>query len=368
MRVYIINFISLMMVGLLAERYMRHKAVARLYCFYVWLQMTLIAAVRWGNGIDYNYYYNNFYKLAYAQGWSEVIQHQNEIGYAVFTRSISFFTENIIVYLFLFYGAVYGLLMLYIYKYCEIKWIAVTAFIAFDYFAMSFCFMRQSMAMVIGLFVLELVKQRRITGAILLTVTASLFHTAALSLLLYMLVSCVDFSNKNIRLGAVITSAAFYIGFDFILEHLLVGPFAKYSGYIGTEFMNGNHILVVFYPVFVFAMVMLFHKQLLKRDEEIKYLIPVMFLGVVFSIMTTKHYVIERVGLYVTLYNIRTVSQIVSLFKEGLSKLYYRLAIASTLLICMGAFVFGMQNDRYWILPYRVNETYLNEVELIRIN
>lgn len=366
MRVYVLNFIILLGMGLLVQRYARHKAVRIFYCSYSWLQMTLVAALRWQNGVDYNQYYNTFYEISYANSWAEVLQRREELGFLMFNRAMSYITGNIIVYLFVYYGILFALLMWYVYKYSEIKWSTVTAFLALDYFAMSLCFMRQSMAMVIGLFALETIKRRKWYWTIPLVLLASLFHSSALILLLCLAFSYVDFSQRKTQVIAVGASVVLFFGCDFLLEHILVGPFAKYADYLDSQFMAGNHVLVVFYPLFVFVLMMYFSKKLCKADRDFKNLIPVLFLGTVLSILSTKHYIIERMALYITIYNIRVVAQILALFKNKAKKWNYQLAVYSAVLISIGAFAFGIMNDRYWIRPFRLNEQYLYQVDFLK--
>lgn len=366
MEVYIINLSILIVLGLIAERYVKHKAVRIIYCSYSWLQLTLIAALRWGIGLDFNQYYNTFYAVSNASGWAELLQRREEIGFLFFNRLVSHITGNIIVYLFLYYGVMFALLMFYVYKYSEIKWSTVAAVLAFDYFAMSLCFMRQSMAMVIGLYVLEMIKKRKWYWAISLTLAASLFHASALILLVCLVASYLDFSKRSIWMTAVIISVVLYVGCDFILEHVLIGPFAKYADYLESQFMAGNHVLVVFYPLFVFGLIVYFRKQLCKADKNFKNLIPVLFFGTVLSIMSTKHYIIERMALYIIFYNIRVVAQVLALYKNGAQKWNYQLAVYSAVIISYAAFAFGIMNDRYGICPYKLNENHLYRVEFFK--
>lgn len=222
------------------------------------------------------------------------------------------------------------------------------------------------MAMVIGLYAIEMIKRRKWYWAVLLIVLASLFHASALILLLCLMVSYLDFSRRRIQIAAVILSVGLYFGCDFILEHILVGPFAKYATYLESQFMAGNHFFVVFYSVFVFVLVVYFSKQLCEEDKEFKNLIPVLFLGTALSLLSTKHYIIERMASYITIYNIRVVAQVLTLFKNKAQKWNYRLAVCSAVIISIAAFSFGIMNDRYWIRPFRLNEKFLYEVDFFK--
>lgn len=366
MEVYVINFAVLIFIGLAAELFSEHKAAWIFFCSCSWLQLTLVAALRWSNGLDYNQYYNVFFSVSNAESWSDVLQMRYEIGYLFINRIVSHITGNIIVYMFIFHGLMYALLLLYVYKYVERKWLAVAAFVAFDYYAVSLCFMRQSMAMVIGLFAIEMIKKRKWYFAVLLTVLASLFHASALILLVCLAVSFIDFSKKKVWITALVLSVGVYFGSDTILRYILVGPFAKYRDYLESPFMNGNHFLVVFYPVFVFALVAYFYKRLCKEDKQFKNLFTVLFLGTILSILSTKHYIIERMALYITIYNIRVVAQILALFKNKMQKWNYQMAVYCAVFISIAAFAFGIKNDRYGISPFELNKSYLYHVDFFK--
>ena len=193
-----------------------------------------------------------------------------------------------------------------------------------------------------------------------------MFHASALILLVCLAVSFIDFSKKKVWITSVVLSIGVYFGSGIILRYILVGPFAKYRDYLESRFMNGNHFLVVFYPVFVFALVVCFYKGLCKEDKQFKNLFSVLFLGTMLSILSTKHYIIERMALYITIYNIRVVAQILALLKNKMQKWNYQLAVYCVVCISIAAFAFGIKNDRYGISPYELNKSYLYQVNFFK--
>ena len=91
-----------------------------------------------------------------------------------------------------------------------------------------------------------------------------------------------------------------------------------------------------------------------------------LFLGAVLTILSTKHYIIERTALYMMIYNIRLVPMIVHRFHRKKQNWNYHLAVISTLIISMSAFVFGITSDRYWIVPYKIAEEQIQHVPLFK--
>lgn len=362
MVIYIAGFSFLLIFGLATQLLPKYGQLVKVYCITAWLLLTAAAAFRWSVGLDYNQYYNTFYDISNAADWNEVFSFRYEPGYLIFTRLVTYFTRNIIVYLFLFYGLMYALLMRYVYKYAEIKWLAVIAFLSLDYFAMSFCFMRQGMAMVIGLYAYEMIKQRKSYWVVLLTLLAAMFHVSALMLLLCLFVSYIDVNQKKLFRLYVIFSLIICFGCDYILQHIFVGPFAKYADYLQSRFMKGNNILVVYYPILLFVFVVLFYKKICDSDKTFSAMFPILFLGAVLCVMSTKHYLLERMALYVTIYNIRVIPQIVSIVKAKMSKSVVCLALYGMLVLNIGAYAYGLMIDRYGIVPYRWNEMYMHKV------
>lgn len=357
MWVYVGNFLSVTVILWIAERYKENRFLRIGSFCYVWLQLTLIAALRWGIGYDYNQYFNTFYEIRSLDSFSQLLARREEIGFVLFNKGMSFVTDNIIVYLFVYYGLLYGLLLFYVYRHCEVKWCSLLVYIAFDYFAISICFMRQSMAMVIGLFAIEMMKRRKIVPCILCIGAAALFHSSALILLAALALSYVDFTKRKVQIVSAVLAVVGYFGCDLLLNYVLVGPFEKYKGYLDSFFMTRNHVFSVYFQIFLWILLMVFHKKLIEREEANKRLLLVMCLGAFLAFMTTRHYIIERMSLYITIYNIRIGPQILSLF--GKDKWNRRLAMACALVIGLGAFCFLLRADRYGIRPYQFNQGYI---------
>lgn len=360
MWVYIGNFLSITIVLLIAERFRTYRLVRIGSFFYVWLQLSLIAAVRWGVGYDYNQYYNTFYEISRIHSFAELMNRREEIGFVLFNKGMTLVTDNVVVYLFAYYGALYGLMLFYVCRYSEVKWCSVLCYIALDYFAISICFMRQSMAMVIGLFAIEMMKKRRIAPCILLIGVAALFHSSAIILLGGLALSFLDFTKRKVQIGAAVIAIVSYLGCDFFLKYALVGPFEKYQGYLDSFFMTKNHVFSVYFQIFLWVLLLVFQKKLREQDELSKRLLPVMCLGVFLAFMTTRHYIIERMSLYITVYNIRIGSQLLSLLKKD--RWNYKAAAVSALVIGLFAFAFLLRADRYGIVPYQFNQGYVHEL------
>lgn len=367
MKIYIANIVLLTLIGLLVERFSKSRRLVKVYCFYAWLQLTAIAAVRIDLGIDYSQYYHAFYAISDASDWSELFQQfRYETGYLILNRLISMFTNNIVVFMAIYHGLMYGLLIFYIYRYCEEKWIAILSFIALDYFAMSLCFMRQSMAIIIGLYAIEYMRRHKWYIVLPLVLLASSFHISALVLLLYYLLSYIKWEKRWIQIVSVIACVMIYIGCDFILDKGLVGPFERYRGYLTSRFMMGNAVMIVFYPVFCSVLFFVFRKKLEEEDQTLNNLVPMLFLGGFLTILSLKHYVVERVALYITIYNIRLIPMMVHCLYRKKQQWNYQLAVISALIISMSAFVFGITTDRYGITPYQMAEDQLEKVPFFK--
>ena len=135
MEIYIVNAVLLTLVGLAVEKFAQSKWLIKVYCIYCFIQLTMIAAFRLDLGIDYSQYYHAFYSISKAPDWVSVFQLRYEAGYLILNRLISYFTNNIIIFMGIYHGIMYGLLMLYIYRYSEEKWLSVLAFIVLDYYS-----------------------------------------------------------------------------------------------------------------------------------------------------------------------------------------------------------------------------------------
>jgi len=366
MEIYIVNVVLLTLVGLLVERFSNSKMLLKVYCIYAFVQMTVLAAVRYNIGIDYTQYYHAFLNIGKAADWSEIWSFRYEPGYLILNRLISLFTNNVPVYMGVYSGIMYALVMIYIYRYCEEKWLAVLSFIALDYYALTYCFMRQGMAMIIGLFAIENMRRNKWYFALPLVLLSSCFHASALILLFYFAVSYINWRKRWIQIAALILSVIAYIGCDFILEMVLVGPFEKYRGYLDSSFMEGNPYIMVFYPVFCVILFFILFKDIREKDDTMDKLIPMLFAGMFLTILSTKHYIIERMALYMTIYNIRIVPMLVHHYRSKKPQWSYQMATICVLIVSTSAFVFGITSDRYRIVPYQIATEQLENVPLLK--
>ena len=64
----------------------------------------MIAAFRLDLGIDYSQYYHAFYSISKAPDWASVFQLRYEAGYLILNRLISYFTNNIIIFMGIYHG------------------------------------------------------------------------------------------------------------------------------------------------------------------------------------------------------------------------------------------------------------------------
>lgn len=366
MWIYVVNVVLLTLVGLLVERVSKSRALLKLYCIYAFIQMTILAAVRYNIGIDYTQYYHAFLNIGKALDWNEVWTFRYEPAYLIVNRLISMFTNNVPVFMGVYSGIMYALVMFYIYRYCEEKWLAVLAFVALDYYALTYCFMRQGMAMIIGLFAIEQMRKNKWYFAVPLVLLSSCFHASALILLFYFAVSYINWRKRWIQISALVVSIVAYIGCDSILQMALVGPFEKYKDYLDTSFMAGNSYIMVFYPVFCVVLFFVMFSDRKENRKDLDKLVPMLFVGLFLTILSTKHYIIERMALYMTIYNIRIVPMIVSQYCKNKQKWNYQLATICALIIGTSAFVFGITSDRYRIVPYQIATDQLENVPLLK--
>lgn len=366
MGIYIVNVALLTLVGLVVERFSDSKKLLKVYCIYAFVQMTLLAAVRYNIGIDYTQYYHAFLNIGKAADWKEVFSFRYEPGYLVLNRLISLFTNNVPVYMGVYSGIMYALVMLYIYRYCEEKWLAVLSFVALDYYALTYCFMRQGMAMIIGLFAIEQMRRNKWYFAVPLVLLSSCFHASALVLLFYFAVSYINWRKRWVQLSALLLSIIVYVGCDEILKVVLVGPFEKYRDYLNSTFMAGNSWIMVFYPVFCVVLFFVVFSDMKENNASFDKLIPMLYVGIFLTILSTRHYIIERTALYMTIYNIRIVPMLVHHYCRKKQQWNYQLATICALIVGTSAFVFGITSDRYRIVPYQIATEQLERVPLLK--
>lgn len=169
-------------------------------------------------------------------------RYQIELGYQYINLLIAKITKNENFFLVIISSIVYMGIGRYIYKYSKNVLISVCLF--FCLFFSSFTSMvRQSLAMVIGLFAYQMLKEKRYVQFAILVVIAAFIHKSALVLLLLLLYKWIPYRCKYIYGIAGVIAVLSASG---ILNEILIMVLPEYQYYFSSVYASSGWLAVSF--------------------------------------------------------------------------------------------------------------------------
>lgn len=356
MGVYIGNAAAILAAGWIAHRYEDKKWVSGLYLFGIWCIWTLLGGLRTGIGTDYNHYYNLFYEAGAIQTVHDLFSQREEWLYLLLNKLVYLFSADFRVYLLLYSGLLYMGFLIFYQRYSRNLSMSLWLFTAFEFFAISLCFMRQAAAILLVLYAyVGLTKGKRLRAVILILLGAG-FHWSALCALAAVVLGEIRWSRGRV-IAACASTGILLFAMRWILPVLLHTVLSRYQVYEGTPFLENGHPALAFFPAVLGAWILYGISRTEKKweEREHRYAAIAAVLGIVMALYSCQYLILERITLYFSAYATVSIPQIRRDMKkkEQEDGFYYKTAVGMLLFISLVAFVFYLKNDRYGVVPYR---------------
>ena len=309
------------------------------------LPMFLLFVLRYKYiGVDTIGYVRFFQKEIRNYSWAEIFDVDTmrfEIGFRVYTKIISLFSDSYTFYFLINALVIFGILMRFSFKYTENPFVFFFLFITLGTYAFFETGLRQALAMVICLLAVDFVKEKKPIRFILLVVLAYFFHKSALVfLLIYPL--CLIKKYDWAIFVYVILAAVFVVGFAAFQN--LFNQLLGYE-YDVEETGNGGIFMVFVFALFAFCFFMTYDKKGEEKTENVIFHLSV--LTVIFWLLRLISRTAERVSYYYIFGLYIYFSQAMKYDKDKLSSLLKWLL----LLACLVLFVYrniGINYQFFW--------------------
>lgn len=168
-----------------------------------------------------------------------------EFAYRYYCFFVAQITDDPHMFLFITATIMYGLLAVYLVKYCDN--ILASACLAFCFcFALFMSALRQDFAMLICMFAFQQLKKERKVAFVLLVVFAALFHKSALVCLLLLLARLIP-ANPLAVTGLCFSTA--FLSASGILGGLLRVVAGPYAGYFSGQYASSGWLAISVYLV-----------------------------------------------------------------------------------------------------------------------
>ena len=316
----------------------------------VLLLLIVISTARYGIGFDFYSYEKVFYSIAQTPLVDILCReafHTVEFGFVVLTKVISMICAD---YTF-FIGAVAiiinSLIFSRIRKYSADIWFSILLYLSLQQFAFTMNLTRQAISFAIVFYSYSFLKERNWLKYLFGILLASLFHISAL-----IVIPCYLFAHMKCTLkNAAILNCIFiffYCTFDWYIEFIVLSFFSDYAGYIDSHiYWNGNSFIYAIFPLIIYVTTcLLFHWN---KNYVHNILMNYSFFSFVFSVLITKHFIIERFSIYFSIHLILLIPELISCCNSEKRK---NIASVFILLICTFYYIFAYHEGFHEIYPY----------------
>lgn len=311
MSVYLLNEALMLVWGFLFLYLMKSSRTGR-WCFVTaaFLQMFLLACLRYRIGFDYDMYAQGFV-LMNREGFTTLRYLDWEPGFVLLTKVIGLFTNQISLYM----GILAAICLIpwawLIYRYSPCPGISVLLFLNLYFLYLNMNFLRQAIAISITLFAWPFLKERKFWRFSAIIVLASLFHTTALVLLPVYLLLCIRPGGGLFLFYAYIL-LFFYISSEGILNLLTM---VFHQEYANSIFLQGIPYLYALVPLVLLILLYVFRNQMMQINSYNRYLIGLQFFAVFCMVMMTRHAILERLSYYAYAYSVLAVPELLHSLK-----------------------------------------------------
>ena len=295
------------------------------------LPMFLLFVLRYKYiGADTIGYVRFFEKEIRSYSWKQLFDADTmrfEIGFRVYTKIISCFSNNYTFYFLINALIIFGILMRFSFKYTQNPFVFFFLFITLGTYHFFETGLRQALAMVICLLAVDFVKNKKLIPFILLVLLAYFFHKSALVFLLIYPLCAIKKYDWIIFIYAIL-AVVFVLGFTTFQNFFnqLLG-----YDYDVEETGNGGIFMLFAVALFAYSFFMTYDKKDKEKTETV--ILHLSLIAVVFWLLRLISRTAERVSYYYIFGLYIYFSQAVKYDKDKLSSLLKWLLVLASLVL-----------------------------------
>ena len=282
-----------------------------LYTGFSAIALSAVMGFRFLTGWDYGAYAKIYINLG-MMNMDELAHDALEKGYLLLQRPFTFFSIDLRLGHWVTTIFTIALVTLYIYKHCKNLWFATFGFVAFGFLFNGMNLQRQFIAMLIGMWAWDYVKERNFLKYTVVILLASTFHISALLLLPCYILFLIPYN----KIWAALYGGATIIFYTVLFRYVLLGfglifylsgrmttdssdMMATIEKYIASsgELSNGVPFQYYITTVILFILSSIFHKQLLQRDKLNNTMLHALGLAMFFAVLGTQAAYVSRFAL-----------------------------------------------------------------------
>lgn len=345
MMVYNIQLISIFLISFIAELLKRRKVCRKILYYLCFFIMLLMSGLRYYVGTDYanyNYIFNNINNMTLKES-------NIEIGYYFLNKVIRFFSENEASIFITVSFIILYLVFLTIMRDSNKPELSLFLFISMYFYSSSFNMMRQYISISIIFYATRYIIEKNFSKYLKFVILASMFHISALIMIPFYFLLNYKYSYRQYFILFLLSIIGVYI-----LPYALGVASAiipKLSAYKGSIFMNKGISILNIVPIIIpFTISLIFKDKIIKINKSSEVYINAIFFSFLITTMSLKFIFLYRFSIYVYIYSIILIPQLIDLFSYKFRPILYLLIISFYNLIYI-----GMLSANYsHVIPYKL--------------
>lgn len=354
MNIYIANALSIPIYSLIAHKYYNYSLKnkdklsnfdLRIYNFVFFLivaQLFLTSSLKnYSVGSDILNYRNGFESISLLS-WSELSSFKWELGYLILNKTVSLFTMNFHVLIFIMSFAILSLISIYIYTNSKISWLSLYLFITMGFFNFTLSGYRQSIAIAITVYSVKFIKEKKFLLFLSTVTMAFLFHKSAIVFVPAYFLSKVRINYKHLVAIFIFGTIVLFFG-DIIAEFFISIYNKNYSMTKG----EGYNLFAMFLFIVLSAIYVYFKND--KNDKNVNLFLNLMITATFLQLFSFNLSIFVRVVSYFSIHMIVLIPNTINCIPNKKTK---NAALMITIIFTAIFFVYYLSNNPYDTLPY----------------
>lgn len=344
MGIYIIVTILSVVINVIIEKLYGFKKHKALKMFISILPLTILSAVRYDVGWDYlNIYTMGFYMVGkYKVAWftEGLFRLIIKILYLIFGNPISLFILFSIL-ISLFFSLCFS-------NYGKIKnvYVYIILFVITRYYFCSLNIMRQALAMLIVLYSLKYIANKKFLKYLLCILLAGGFHFTS-----YIFIPLYFILGKNIKIKKYAFFSTIIVPILIVISYIFITQ-TKYVKYFSSMFGNDG---TIYYSELLITSILvtfgLFTYKKIKNDNILQCMFNMEFIALILSLLSFALPTGDRIIWLFSTVNLFYIPRLFDLCNKNRTKLFSKILVYLTLILVF--FMQSVYTDSYSVLPYQ---------------
>lgn len=275
-------------------------------------------------------------------------------GYIIFNKLIYCFTTNSQWLIIITSFITIALFIRFFYKNSKNIYISIFLFITLMFYYFTMSGIRQAFAMALVTVAYDFLKKKKIIPYMLIIFIASQFHSMAIIFIFIYPITYLKFNKKNVTLLLIIGIVGFFT-FESALN-IVFEYFPMYKYYLGSDYFGSGNIANIINAII--PMIILLWGNIQKstykythNDEENDLIRFLILIGMIFSFISIRASVIDRVYYYFAIFNLIYIPNIISHIECRKNKVMIGLVVIY-LCIAYNGIIFIERPDWNRVFPY----------------